>query len=103
MMQLHQDMEAFNTRDTIIVTIGPENADAFKIFWAKNGYAYYGLPDENHTVLKMYGQQVKLFKFGRMPAQMLIDKNGILRYVHFGHDMQDIPSNEEILELIDSL
>lgn len=103
MMQLHQDMEAFNSRDTIIVTIGPENAEAFKKFWAKNGYAYYGLPDENHTVLKMYGQQVKLFKFGRMPAQMLIDKNGVLRFVHFGHDMQDIPSNEEILGLIDNL
>ena len=103
MMQLHQDMEAFNERDTIIVTIGPENAEAFKNFFAKNGYTYYGLPDENLTVLKMYGQQVKLFKFGRMPAQMLIDKNGILRFVHFGHDMQDIPSNEEILTLIDAL
>ena len=103
MMQLHQDMEAFNTRDTIIVTIGPENAEAFKKFWAKNSYTYYGLPDENHTVLKMYGQQVKLFKFGRMPAQMLIDKDGILRFVHFGHDMKDIPSNEEILGLIDGL
>jgi peroxiredoxin Q/BCP len=103
MMQLHQDMEAFTNRDTIIVTIGPENAEAFKSFWAKNGYMYFGLPDENHTVLKMYGQQVKLFKFGRMPAQMLIDKNGILRFVHFGHDMQDIPSNEEILTLIDTL
>ena len=103
MMQLHQDMEAFTNRDTIIVTIGPENAEAFKSFWAKNGSTYFGLPDENHTVLKMYGQQVKLFKFGRMPAQMLIDKNGILRYVHFGHDMQDIPSNEEILTLIDAL
>ncbi len=103
MMQLHQDMEAFNERDTIIVTIGPENAEAFKNFFAKNGYTYYGLPDENLTVLKMYGQQVKLFKFGRMPAQMLIDKNGILRFVHFGHDMQDIPRNEEILTLIDAL
>lgn len=103
MMQLHQDMEAFSARDTIIVTIGPENTEAFKKFWAKNGYTYFGLPDENLTVLKMYGQQVKLFKFGRMPAQMLIDKNGILRYVHFGHDMQDIPSNEEILTLIDTL
>lgn len=103
MMQLHQDLEEFNIRDTIIVTIGPENAEAFKKFWDKNKYTYYGLPDENHTVLKLYGQQVKLFKFGRMPAQMLIDKNGILRFVHFGHDMKDIPSNKEILELIDTL
>ena len=96
-------MDAFTSRDTIIVTIGPEKADAFKMFWEKNQYAFYGLPDENLTVLKMYGQKVNLFKFGRMPAQMLVDKEGVLRFVHFGHDMTDIPSNEEILSLIDHL
>ena len=103
MMQLHQDFEQFSQRDTIIVTIGPENAKAFQKYWEKNQLPFYGLPDENHTVLKMYGQQVKLFKLGRMPAQMLIDKEGVLRFVHFGHDMQDIPSNEEIILLIDKL
>jgi peroxiredoxin Q/BCP len=38
-----------------------------------------------------------------MPAQMLVDKEGILRYVHYGHSMKDIPENSEILELIDNL
>lgn len=40
-----------------------------------------------------------LFKLGRMPAQMLIDKSGILRFVHYGGSMADIPPNTEILEL----
>jgi len=34
---------------------------------------------------------------------MLVDKEGILRYVHFGHSMKDIPENSEILEIIDKL
>jgi len=51
-------------------------------------------------VLKLYGQEVKLFKLGRLPAQMLIDTSGLLRYVHYGHSMADIPANEEILRLI---
>jgi len=38
-----------------------------------------------------------------MPAQMLIDKNGVLRYIHYGHSMKDIPENDEILELIEKL
>jgi peroxiredoxin Q/BCP len=54
-------------------------------------------------VLKLYGQQIKLFKFGRMPAQVLVDKAGIARFVHYGHDMRDIPKNQEMLTLIDSL
>lgn len=103
MMQLHQDFEQFNKRDTIIVTVGPENASSFKKYWEEHGLEFYGLPDEEHTVLKLYGQQVKLFKLGRMPAQMIIDKAGVLRFVHYGHDMTDIPSNDEILSLIDGL
>ena len=103
MMQLHQGFEEFNKRDTIIVAIGPENAESFKKYWVEHELPFYGLPDEEHTVLKLYGQVVNLFKLGRLPAQMIIDKKGVLRYVHYGHDMKDIPSNEEILSLIDSL
>lgn len=103
MMQLHQDFDKFSERDTIIVAIGPENADSFRKYWEKNNLTFYGLPDEKHSVLKLYGQEFKLLNLGRMPAQMIVDKKGNLRYVHYGHSMEDIPSNEEILHLLDSL
>ena len=103
MMQLHQEIEKFNLRDTIVVAIGPENAKAFQRYWNQNKLSFIGLPDEKHSVLKQYGQEVNLFKLGRMPAQMIIDKQGVLRFVHYGHSMQDIPSNEEMFNLIDSL
>jgi hypothetical protein len=38
-----------------------------------------------------------------MPAQVLIDKAGVARYVHYGHSMSDIPENAEILGLADEL
>ncbi len=62
-----------------------------------------GLPNPDHSVLKLYGQQVKLFKFGRMPAQVMIDRDGVVRYVHYGHDMTDIPRNEDMLALLDAI
>jgi hypothetical protein len=46
---------------------------------------------------------VNLFKFGRMPAQVAIDKNGTARYVHYGHNAADIPANEEILGLLKTM
>jgi peroxiredoxin Q/BCP len=46
---------------------------------------------------------VNLFKLGRMPAQVLIDKVGVARYVHYGHSMSDIPANEELLALGDEI
>lgn len=103
MMQLHQDYNNFEEKDTEIVAIGPENAEKFREYWEENNLEFYGIPDEKHSVLKLYGQEVNLFKLGRMPAQMLMDKQGILQYIHYGHSMKDIPENEEIFKLIDKL
>lgn len=100
MAQLRQDYQSFQELSTEIVVIGPESAESFKKYWIKNDLKFVGLPDPEHKILKLYGQEVNLFKLGRMPAQMLIDKTGMLRYVHYGHSMEDIPTNEEILSLI---
>lgn len=102
MAQLRQDYKTFAELNAEVVVTGPENADSFRKYWEKEKLPFVGLPDPEHRVLKLYGQEVKLFKFGRMPAQMLIDEEGVLRFVHYGHSMEDIPSNEEILELIKS-
>jgi peroxiredoxin len=100
MAQLRQDYQRFVDLDTEIVVVGPEDAGSFRKYWEKENLLFVGLPDPAHTVLKLYGQEVKIFKLGRMPAQMLIDRSGMLRYVHYGHSMADIPPNEEILDLI---
>ena len=103
MAQLRQDFAEFERRNTVILVVGPENAAAFTRYFSKNGLPFIGLPDPAHTVLKLYGQQINLFKFGRMPAQVLMDKAGAARFIHYGHDMTDIPKNAEILSLIDEL
>ena len=103
MMQLHQGYQEFKDRNTAILVIGPDNAERVKNYWEENDLEFYGIPDEEHKVLKLYGQKVDIFKLGRMPAQMLIDKQAIVRYIHHGKSMSDIPENNEILELIDKL
>lgn len=103
MAQLRQDYDEFVERDTAVLVLGPEDARAFTDYFSKHNLPFVGLPDPKHSVLKLYGQQIKIFKFGRMPAQVLVDKAGVARYIHYGHNMQDIPSNKEMLDLIDSL
>jgi peroxiredoxin len=103
MAQLRQDYQNYVKLDTEIVVIGPEGTESFRKYWKKEKLPFIGLPDPEHKILKLYGQEVKLFKLGRMPAQMLIDKSGMLRYVHYGHSMADIPSNENIINLIKQL
>lgn len=100
MAQLRLDYEKFAALDTEILVAGPENDRAFREYWRKENLPFIGLPDPEHSILKLYGQEVKLFKLGRIPAQMLIDKKGFVRFVHYGHSMADIPDTREILDLI---
>ena len=100
MAQLRQDFNKFVEQDTIVVVVGPENAQNFKTFWTKERLPFIGLPDPQHVVLKKYGQEVNLFKLGRMPAQVIIDKMGSVRYIHYGHQMSDIPKNDELIDIL---
>ena len=103
MAQLRQDYSQFAARDIEVVVVGPEDAKAFAAYFTKESLPFIGLPDPKASVLKLYGQEVNLFKLGRMPAQVLIDKAGVARYVHYGHGMSDIPENEELLALGDEI
>ncbi len=103
MAQLRQDYQEFIARDVEVVVVGPEDAKSFAAYFQKESLPFIGLPDPKASVLKLYGQEVNLFKLGRMPAQVLIDKAGVARFVHYGHNMQDIPANQEILTLADLL
>lgn len=103
MAQLRQSSEEFIENDTEVLVVGPEKPQAFADYFSKHNLSFRGLPDPKHSVLKLYGQEVKLFKLGRLPAQVLIDKEGVVRYGHYGHDMTDIPKTSEMLELIKGL
>ena len=103
MSQLRDDYPKFLEKDTVVLVVGPEGAGSFKRYWTDNNLPFIGLPDSRHTVLKRYGQQIKIFKFGRMPAQAIIDKNGVVRYIHYGNSMSDIPSNIELLSRLDEI
>jgi peroxiredoxin Q/BCP len=103
MAQLRQDHQQFAARAVEVVVVGPEDASAFAAYWEQETLPFIGLPDPKASVLKLYGQEVNLFKLGRMPAQVLIDRAGVARFVHYGHSMSDIPPNAEILELADTL
>jgi peroxiredoxin len=102
MAQLRQDYDRFTALDAVIWVLGPEGADAFRDYWAKEKLPFIGLPDPKKKVLTLYGQQINWLKLGRMPAQALVDKSGVVRFVHYGDSMRDIPKNEELLELLRS-
>jgi len=103
MAQLRQDYQRFVDRQAEIIAVGPEDTEAFANFWHGERMPFVGIADHKHAVANLYGQKVKLLKLGRMPALVVVDKEGKIRYQHYGDSMRDIPSNGEILSVLDDL
>ena len=103
MARLRDGYAEFNSRGVEIFAVGPNDETTFKRYWSNEHIPFVGLPDPDHSVARMYRQEVDLFKLGRMPLNCVIDKNGYVRYIHYSDSMRDIPTNEELLHVIDEL
>ncbi len=100
---MRQDYEQFQSRGVEVLAIGPDGPNAFRRYWQENDMPFPGLADLRSRVAQRYDQEVNLFKLGRMPAVFIIDGEGVIRYVHYGDSMSDIPPNTELLGVIDQL
>jgi peroxiredoxin len=103
MAQLRQDYQKFVERNTEVIAIGPEEKEEFTSWWHDHKMPFTGIPDPQHLISKLYNQKSKILKGGRMPAMALIDKDSIIRFTHFGDSMSDIPSDDDILSMLDDL
>ena len=103
MARFRNEYERFTERGAEILAIGPNPLDTFVDYWRKEDIPFIGLPDPDHRVALQYRQEVNLFKLGRMPLNCIVDENGYIRYAHYGASMQDIPSNDELFQVIDEL
>jgi peroxiredoxin len=93
----------FISRGAEIVAVGPDGTSSFQRYWESEKIPYVGLPDPEKKVLRLYKQEINIFKLGRMPLNCVVDINGRIRYVHFGSNMTDIPDNETFLHVIDQI
>ncbi len=97
MSQLRDNYQLLQDKDIVVAVAGPDSAAGFRDYWQKEELPFIGLPDPRHKILKLYGQEIKIFKFGRMPAQALIDKSGMIRFIVYGNSMADIPDVKEVI------
>lgn len=103
MTQLRQDYEQFLARETEILVVNPESTAEVKAFAKSLDLKFPMLVDPGHEVANRYGQEVNLLKLGRMPALVVLDRDGIVRYEHRGGSMMDTPKNNDVLAVLDRL
>jgi peroxiredoxin len=100
MAQLREDYPKFTERNTEVIAVGPEDAAAFTSWWHEHQMPFVGIPDPKHDIGKLYGQEFKLLRGGRLPALAVIDTEGKIRLMHYSDLPSDIPSVEQILTLL---
>lgn len=83
--------------------MGPDGPRAFKRYWDENQVPFIGCPDIKSKVADQYYQEVNLIKLGRMPAEFIIDPEGVIRFVHYGSSMSDIPEPKILLKEINKI
>ncbi len=100
---MRRDSREFLNRDTEVIVVGPEKPGKFRDFWNKEQMPFTGVPDPDHKIADMFGQEVKLLKLGRMPATVIVDKSGNMVYSHYGKSMVDTLDTKTILSVLDEL
>ncbi len=100
---MRDEHQAFVDHGAAILAVGPDKLPQFVRYWTNENIPYTGLPDPDHKVARQYRQEVNIFKLGRMPLVCVVDREGRIRYAHFGATMSDIPENKVLLGVIDQL
>jgi peroxiredoxin Q/BCP len=100
---MRDDYARFRALGTEIVVVTRHDAAAMRAHWHKERLPYLGIADEQGRITARFGQQWKLHKLGRMPAQLIIDCAGTVAFAHYGASMSDIPDNARMLALIGML
>ncbi|MCC7530851.1 MAG: peroxiredoxin [Candidatus Melainabacteria bacterium] len=89
-----EDYSKFESADTVVFGISTDSVKSHEGFAAKFSLKQHLLADHTHEVGRKYGV-VSEDKTTASRALFLIDKNGIIQYVHEG-----MPENAKVLEAI---
>lgn len=100
---MRSEYQKFQDLGCEIVDVGPDSPKKFREYWAQHKLPFVGLADPDHVAAKQYQQAVKLLKLGRMPLQLIVDREGIVRYRYDSGSMSDIPLIGEVLDELRAL
>jgi hypothetical protein len=101
---LNKDRAKFEAVDAMLIPILADNeAGAKQLASTCDDCQIPIYFDQKKAVVKELHQEVVITKLGRMPAILIADKQGIIRYAYFGDSMSDIPRNDELLAVLEKI
>jgi peroxiredoxin len=103
---LRQDFPSYATANVVVFAIAAQHAESLREWTAKHPLPFDWLSDPDRQVIKAYGVYALLsydsFRLAR-PAALLIDAQGIVRFIYRSRTQWDIPSSQVMLAALDRL
>jgi len=100
---LRQDYPVLTAAGAEVVAVAPADQVTVARYWDAERLPFVGLADPDHVAADRYEQQVRLLRFGRLPALFIVDRDGRVRYSQRGRSMRDIPSTGAVLAILDEI
>jgi thioredoxin-dependent peroxiredoxin len=100
---LRDDYERFTAVGAEVLAISAETPERSEAYLRSHPLPYPTLVDDDHAVFDAYDVTSRLISLGQRPALFVIDAEGVVRFEEVGAQQYNIPPNEKVLRVLESL
>ena len=100
---MRDDYEQFKSRGAEVVCIAPHDLSETRQLVESLRLPFPVLADGERKVFQAYDVASRAWSLGQRPGLYVLDFRGIIRFAHVGWQQWDIPSNRQVLDVLDSL
>ena len=100
---MRDDYERFTTLGAEVLAISAESPARSEAYLRSHPLPYPTLVDEGHAVFDAYDVTSRLISLGQRPALFVIDAEGVVRFDEVGAQQYNIPPNDKVLQVLESL
>jgi len=99
-------MEELETWDTRVLGVAAQDREELRKFLQFHELPFTILNDEDRKIVKAYGIEVDLGPPRGVvpnPTDIILDSEGVIRYIYIGDSPDDFPRDEELYGILDSI
>ena len=100
---MRDDYERFTALGAEVLAISAESPARSEAYLRSHPVPYPTLVDEDHKVFDAYDVTSRLISLGQRPALFVIDGEGTVRFEEVGAQQYNIPPDEKVLGVLESL
>jgi peroxiredoxin Q/BCP len=100
---LRDDYERFTALGAEVLAISAESPQRSEAYLRSHPLPYPTLIDEDHAVFDAYDVTSRMISLGQRPGLFVLDAEGVVRFEEVGAQQYNIPPNEKVLGVLDSL